>query len=166
VPLCADSAYDLFEKTAADFSKPLFSELLNENFKYITPNSCDENLELVEEFLELSEDAGLNETENNGNYEIVISFADETKFNDLNTFYNHQNRDKSNYKFVRIDIHLDDIKIQQDLINHADLTWDAVSNDRIIQDQSLYKALSTIYDESPKGIIYSYYVLFTSYRNQ
>jgi len=141
--------YNIVAKNVSD-TIDSFAEILKAEFKY-SQSSFKTTDKGIQDFLEMDTDAGWNNEENEGLYEVVINFS--SKLNDANPYLN-----TTGQNLYRIDVVLDDAKLNQEALNKDALTWIQMTEEGKT-DEALYMSLKNVLEKNkPSGVLYSYYI--------
>lgn len=144
-----EEPYEIEMKTQQDTTSN-FSSLLKDSFKYKMSKFSSSDLG-IQDFLFLDQTAGeVNEKNDEGKYEIVLKFDEQ-----LNQGTKGLNTERKN--LFRVDVILEEAVV--DGIDADALTWDKIDNSG--KDEALYTSLrNTISENTPSGVLYSYYLKF------
>ena len=128
-----------------------FASILIPEFKY-NQRAFSMSDKGILDFLELDTDAGWNNEQNEGLYEVLVSFS--PKLNDANP-----NLNQTRENLFRVDIVLEDAALNQNTLNKEALTWLRMDDKGL--DEALYISLKNILEDKnnkPSGVVYSYYI--------
>jgi len=146
--------YDIIDKSQQDTING-FESILTNDFEYHKKTFDISDLG-VQDFLLLDQTAGeVNQANDSDKYEIVLKFNDQ-----LNEDTKGLNDNEPN--LFRVDVILEEAIIKNMEEAEAALTWDKIDNSGI--DEALYISLkNTMIHNTPKGVIYSYYLKFNPF---
>ena len=128
-----------------------FASILIPEFKY-NQRAFSMSDKGILDFLELDTDAGWNNEQNEGLYEVLVSFS--PKLNDANP-----NLNQTRENLFRVDIVLEDAALNQNTLNKEALTWLRMDDKGL--DEALYISLKNVLEDKnnkPSGVVYSYYI--------
>jgi len=142
--------YDIDKKNVKD-TVDSFASILIPEFKY-NQRAFSMSDKGILDFLELDTDAGWNNEQNEGLYEVLVSFS--PKLNDANP-----NLKQTRENLFRVDIVLEDAALNQNTLNKEALTWLRMDDKGL--DEALYISLKNVLEDKnnkPSGVVYSYYI--------
>lgn len=141
--------YDIVDKNVSDTVDNFF-KILKDDFKY-AKGKFEVTDKGIQDFLELDTEAGWNNDQNEGVYEVVVNFS--PKLAEANPQIN-----TTRENLFRVDVVLEDAELSQDALNKDALTWIQMTTEGEL-DEALYISLKNVLEENkPSGVLYSYYI--------